>query len=91
MVLHLEYSEQCDSQRDEEYIKETAWQCYASKKYRNFGDYSDYYSFKCPCCDVVFHRMSGLLQHAESERCEVGMEPTSPLGRFLRFLRHRLG
>ena len=91
MVLHLEYSGQCDSGSNLALVKRTARQCYAYKKYRNNSDNSDYFPFACPCCGEVFRYMSGLLQHAESERCEVEMGPGTPLGRFLRYLWHRVG
>lgn len=91
MVLHLEYSGQCDSQSDLDIVERIARQCYAYKKYRNNDDNSDCFPFECPCCGVVFKHMSGLLQHAESERCEVKMGPGTPLGRFLRYLWHRVG
>lgn len=90
MVLHLEYSDQCDSGSDREFIGRVAIQCYASKHYRNYSDNDDYFPFECPDCGVVFRYMSGLLQHAESDRCDVDMEPGTPLERFLRFLRQRL-
>jgi predicted RNA-binding Zn-ribbon protein involved in translation (DUF1610 family) len=86
MVLHLEAGF-CSSGTTAGLVDHLARQCYQSGRY--ISDEEDY-DFKCPECKTVFLWMSGLLQHAESNACEVGIGKKSPLSKFLNFVRLRI-
>lgn len=86
MVLHLEAGS-CSSGTTAGVVDQLAHQCYQSDSY--VSDEEEY-DFRCPECETVFLWMSGLLQHAESNACEVGLGKKSPLGKFLNFLRLRV-
>ncbi|KAH7122615.1 hypothetical protein B0J11DRAFT_464580 [Dendryphion nanum] len=86
MILHLE-SGACDSEIDRFDLNESAalcfqWKAYLDKDYRdellNRDDLQSEYSgpvypFKCPECDTVFTKLSGLFQHVYSKACEQGL------------------
>ncbi|CAG9951336.1 unnamed protein product [Clonostachys rosea f. rosea IK726] len=86
MVLHLEAGT-CSSGTTADIVDDLAHQCYQSGHYlSNDGEYD----FSCPDCETLFVWMSGLLQHAESNACEVSLSKDSPLGKFMHFLRLRV-
>ncbi|KAL5092438.1 hypothetical protein Trisim1_001691 [Trichoderma cf. simile WF8] len=88
MVLHLEVG-RCPSGVGYEGIDKLAGEC---RQWRRFLDKGNGFMYNCPTCDENFSYMSGLLQHAESERCSEDLDETyGPLAIFLRFLRSRLG
>jgi uncharacterized protein (DUF983 family) len=45
--------------------------------------------FMCPTCQTTFLHMSGVLQHAESDRCDEDLGQGRPLWKFLRFVQSR--
>ena len=48
-------------------------------------------TFRCPGCDERFRALSGLLQHAESNRCNEGIySGTGSIGKLLHYLWLRL-
>ncbi|PTB53965.1 hypothetical protein M431DRAFT_87097 [Trichoderma harzianum CBS 226.95] len=88
MVLHLEVG-RCPSGVGSEGIDKLAGEC---RQWRRFLDKANGFMYNCPTCGEKFLYMSGLLQHAESERCSEDLDETyGPLAIFLRFLRSRLG
>ena|SRR5437762_12493355 len=83
MIIHLE-SGTCDSGVDILDLNESAamcyqWRHYVDEEYRDdmLGgcdlptEYDDtVYPFKCPTCETVFSKLSGLFQHIGSQSCE---------------------
>lgn len=88
MVLHLEAGT-CESGTNWEWIDEIAFDCYQSEWYT--CENNPEFDFECPTCNTPFRYMSGLLQHAESKACSENLAKSTPLGKFLRYLRVRLG
>ncbi|KAL7911876.1 hypothetical protein GGI35DRAFT_301160 [Trichoderma velutinum] len=87
MVLHLEVG-CCPSGVDDEDIDNLAGEC---RQWPRFLNTESGLRYRCPTCGEKFKFMSGLLQHAESERCNEDLDETyGPLAIFLRFLRSRL-
>ncbi|PTB64816.1 hypothetical protein BBK36DRAFT_1123676 [Trichoderma citrinoviride] len=87
MVLHLEVG-RCQSGLSCDDIDRFACDCRQSPKFLVNGDELRYI---CPTCEGTFKFMSGLLQHAESERCDENLdERYSPLAIFLRYLKSRI-
>ena len=88
MLLHLEPGA-CDAPVDEWDIVDYANdQCY-----EGWGQYvtnDAVYKFECPACARTFKKMSGLLQHVESDTCPESLEPGWALWRFLRYLRRQI-
>lgn len=87
MIIHLE-SGACSSKIDIVDLNESAaecfqWRAYLAEDYRNEllnrEDLQDVYydpvsPFKCPECDVVFAKLSGLFQHVYSPACDQTLE-----------------
>src|ERR1051325_8275275 len=86
MIIHLE-SGTCPSEIDVFDLNESAAMCFQWNAYIN-GDYrnellnredlqSKYsesvYPFRCPECDTVFTKLSGLFQHVYSKACNQGL------------------
>lgn len=91
MLLHLE-SGFCACRIEADQIERLAFECHQAGYYTNedFVWVYDYHPFRCPTCDDQFDRMSALLQHVESDRCDEALTSYSPLGKFLRFLKTRV-
>lgn len=83
MIIHLE-SGACDSGIDILDLNESAAECFQWQKYLD-GEYREdmlnckdlaeeyrdtVYPFKCPTCEDVFSKLSGLFQHVNSTTCE---------------------
>ncbi|PYH40069.1 putative C2H2 finger domain protein [Aspergillus saccharolyticus JOP 1030-1] len=83
MMLHLEAGT-CDSGVDVDMINQLAFECYEALQYKSSNAN---FNFECPTCQTPFAYMSGILQHAESDICEVGLDSISPLRIFLEFAR----
>ncbi|KAK1456214.1 hypothetical protein CTAM01_17223 [Colletotrichum tamarilloi] len=86
MVLHLEAGS-CPSGVNSEDVDDIAKECTQSQHYISTDANFDYC---CPQCQVPFTWMSGVLQHAESDACDIGLGRHSQLGKFLHFLRRRI-
>jgi len=101
MVIHLE-SGACESEIDIIDLNESAAMCFQWKAYldEEFRDdlldrhdlrsaYSDsVYPFKCPECDTVFTKLSGLFQHVYSEACDQDLYE-GKIGKLVRWLEVR--
>lgn len=85
MILHLEQGT-CASGVDLIDVNDYAKACYTSDRYLdNDGDYC------CPTCKKYCRFISGLLQHAESDKCDETLRrKKAPLAIFLRFLEARI-
>lgn len=90
MVLHLETGA-CESGVDREEVQQLAFDCWDLDGYICDDDDDPNYDFVCATCDVPYRFISGMLQHAESEACEETLAKNSPLGKFLKLLRKRVG
>ncbi|KAG9251933.1 uncharacterized protein F5Z01DRAFT_258389 [Emericellopsis atlantica] len=86
MLLHLEPGA-CAAPVDEWDIVNYANECYVCDYYITNDAV---YKFECPPCDRTFKKMSGLLQHVESDTCPDDLEPGSRLWKFLRYLRENI-
>jgi uncharacterized C2H2 Zn-finger protein len=98
MIIHLE-SGACDSEIDMIDLNESAamcfqWKAYLVEEYRDkllscrdlSYEYSEtVYPFKCPECDTVFTRLSGLFQHAYSKACSQDLNK-GKIGKLVRWL-----
>lgn len=82
MILHLEAGS-CPSGTNSDDVDEIAFRCYQSQRYTS--DHPEF-DFCCPGCGAEFLYMSGVLQHAESNACAVGLGKRTVLGKFLYFL-----
>ncbi|XTI93707.1 hypothetical protein V2W45_1253331, partial [Cenococcum geophilum] len=101
MVIHLE-SGACESEIDIIDLNESAAMCFQWKAYldEEFRDdlldrhdlrsaYSDsVYPFKCPECDTVFTKLSGLFQHVYSKACDQDLYE-GKIGKLVRWLEVR--
>ena len=101
MIIHLE-SGTCASEIDIIDLNESAAQCFQWKAYldEEFRDgllnrravQSDYddtvYPFRCPECDTVFTKLSGLFQHVHSKACSQGLHD-GKIGKLVRWLEVR--
>lgn len=67
MLIHLE-SGACSSRVDKEQIDWWMRNAYSCRKYVRYGGLP--LSYVCPGCDRDFNRLSGLLQHIESNSCQ---------------------
>lgn len=85
MILHIEAGS-CESGIGLDFVYEVALDCQQSHTYTS--DNPDY-DFQCPTCKTPFSYMSALLQHAESNACEVDTQ-RKPLAQFINYLRSRL-
>lgn len=84
MVLHMEVGN-CPSGINTEKMEMIAGHCHL---WPRFLDRKKEFPYGCPTCGERFRFMSGLLQHAESARCDENLdEHFGPLATFLRFLR----
>lgn len=84
MMIHLE-SGSCESGIDAQEINRLAARCYQWKKYivpnyrvwmlNGMDRQVREYCYQCPDtdCNVRFKTLSGLLQHAETDRCNEGV------------------
>jgi hypothetical protein len=98
MMIHLE-SGACDSEIDMIDLNESAakrfqWKAYLVEEYREtlLGcrdpsyEYSEtVYPFKCPECETVSTRLSGLFQHAYSKACNQNLN-NGKIGKLVRWL-----
>ena len=98
MIIHLE-SGACDSEIDMIDLNESAamcfqWKAYLVEEYRDellscrdlSIEYSEtVYPFKCPECDIVFTRLSGLFQHVYSKACNQDLNK-GKIGKLVRWL-----
>jgi hypothetical protein len=86
MVLHLEAGS-CVSDIVADDVDDIARDCYQSRHYTSDDPV---YDFCCPGCECPFSYMSGVLQHAESDACDVNLGKNTALGKFLHYLRQRI-
>jgi uncharacterized C2H2 Zn-finger protein len=105
MIIHLE-SGACESGFDIIDLNESAamcfqWKAYLDEEYRDeLLDRSELqhmysetvYPFRCPDCDTVFTKLSGLFQHVDSKACRQTLYG-GKMGKLVRWLkvRHTLG
>ncbi|KAG9240140.1 hypothetical protein BJ878DRAFT_430933, partial [Calycina marina] len=82
MIIHLE-SGACDSEIDMTDLNESAAMCFQWKAYLMEDD--TVYPFKCPECDTVFTRLSGLFQRAYSKACNQDLNK-GKIGNLVRWL-----
>ena len=75
MLLHLEYGVYCNSSMD----FDAGW-------ISQFYDGLCGLPFACPECEATFRSMSGLFQHAESDRCDVGTGYGTQLGNIINIM-----
>lgn len=85
MMLHLEAGN-CPCGMDRDRVDELAFECYQHRQYTN--SWHEYFRYRCPDCDKDFSKFSGLLQHAESERCDADVGET-PLCKALHYIDKR--
>ncbi|KAL2168253.1 hypothetical protein VTG60DRAFT_221 [Thermothelomyces hinnuleus] len=83
MVLHLEAGT-CESGADSDRVTEMTSERFLSRRY--ICDDNPDFPFKCPTCDTPFARISGLLQHVESDSCCEQLTGGTPLWSFLYYL-----
>lgn len=98
MILHLE-SGACNSEIDKIDLNESAATCFQWKGYVVEGyrdkllgrrdlpfDYGEVvYPFKCPECNTVFTKLSGLFQHVYSKACDQDLYQ-GKIGKLVRWL-----
>ena len=98
MIIHLE-SGACESGIDIIDLNESAakcyqWKAYLAEEYReellHRCDLSieygiSVYPFKCPECDTVFTKLSGLFQHVYSKACDQSLH-SGKIGKLVRWL-----
>src|ERR1051326_2378700 len=83
MIHHLE-SGMCDSELEGADLNKSAAECYQWREFMEM-EYRDgmlesqhtqeevdgtAYPFKCPTCDNLFSKLSGLFQHVETRACD---------------------
>ncbi len=66
ILIHLE-STRCDSEVTQVEIDRWAFECHQSYVYTN--GWNEELRYRCPSCDYSFPKVSGLLQHIETEAC----------------------
>lgn len=97
MIIHLE-SGTCGSGIDILDLNESAAMCYQWRHYID-EEYRDYmlerrnldleaYSFRCPTCETVFSKLSGLFQHIGSRACGQRLREGA-VGKLVRWLENR--
>lgn len=101
MIIHLE-SGACHSETDIIDLNESAamcfqWKAYLDEQYRDElldrcdlqSQYSEtVYPFKCPGCDTVFTKLSGLFQHVYSKACGQDLHK-GKISKLIRWLEQR--
>ncbi len=101
MIIHLE-SGACESEINITDLNESAamcfqWKVFLDEEFRDRllnrrdlkSDYDDtVYPFRCPECDTVFTKLSGLLQHVCSKACNEGLHK-GKMGKLVRWLEVR--
>lgn len=101
MIIHLE-SGTCDCGIDRIDLNESAAMCYQwrhflDREYRDemlegrniYLKYSDtIYPFKCPTCETIFSKLSGLFQHISSQTCEQRLSDGA-IGKLVKWLKRR--
>ncbi len=103
MIIHLE-SGSCDSGFDIVDLNESAAECYQWRQYID-EEYRDdmlnccdleyeygetVYPFKCPTCNTIFSKLSGLFQHVASQACEQSLK-SGAIAKLVKWLENRHG